>query len=98
MSSPMLKHKIARKRLEARISAEKKKFLQFAADLVGRSLTDFVVHSAYEAATQIIKEHHQIQLSLIDRDLFIKTLLNPPPPSKTLLIMIKKYKRNVLSK
>ncbi|OGT41248.1 MAG: hypothetical protein A3F42_03445 [Gammaproteobacteria bacterium RIFCSPHIGHO2_12_FULL_37_34] len=98
MSSPMLKHKIEMKRLEARISTEKKKFLQHAADLVGRSLTDFVVHSAYEAATRVIKEYEQIRLSLKDRDVFIKVLLNPPLPSKALLNITKKYKRNVLSK
>ena len=37
-------------RLEARISAEQKGLLQRAADLQGRTLTDFVVQSAHDAA------------------------------------------------
>ncbi|HLB41528.1 MAG TPA: DUF1778 domain-containing protein [Gammaproteobacteria bacterium] len=98
MPSSTIKHKIENERLEARISAEKKYFLKYAADLVGRSLTDFVVNSAYEAATRVIKEHEQIRLSLKDRDVFIQSLLNPPLPSNALLRAAKKYKKDITSK
>lgn len=85
-------------RLEARISGEKKSFLKHAADLVGRSLTDFVVNSAYEAATLIIKEHEQIQLSIKDRDIFINALKNAPAPSNALVAAAKRYKKEIISK
>ncbi len=95
--SPM-KHKPDFERLEARISNEKKSFLKHAADLVGRSLTDFVVNSAYEAATRVIKEHEQIKLSMRDSDTFIKALQNAPAPSKALIAAAKKYKKDIISK
>lgn len=84
-------------RLEARISAEKKTFLKYAAELTGRSLTDFVVNAAYEAATRAIKQHEQVHLSLRDRELFIQALLNAPEPSKVLLSAVKKYKKDVIA-
>lgn len=85
-------------RLEARISADKKSLLKNAAELSGRTLTDFVVHSAYEAAVRVIQEYQQLHLSIKDRDVFIEALLNPPMPSDKLLKAAKKYKKDVISK
>lgn len=85
-------------RLEARISLEKKAFLKHAADLVGRSLTDFVVNSAYEAATRVIKEHEQVKLSMQDANAFMNALQNIPAPSKALIAAAKKYKKDIISK
>ncbi len=85
-------------RLEARITLEKKTFLKHAADLVGRSLTDFVVNSAYEAAARVIKEHEQIKLSIKDGDAFINALQNAPAPSNALATAAKRYKKDIISK
>ena len=41
--------------------------LKRAAELQGRSLTDFVVTAASEAAVRFISEHQLIQLSLEDQ-------------------------------
>lgn len=98
MPTQTIRHKTDFERLEARISNEKKTFLKHAADLVGRTLTDFVVNSAYEAATRVIKEHEQIKLSIQDRDVFMNALQNPPCPTKTLISAAKRYKRKVNSK
>lgn len=93
-----MKHRLESERFEARLSAENKNLLKYAADLVGRSLTDFVVNSAYEAAARVIKEREQISLSLKDRDVLIQSLLNPPAPSDVLLNAAKKYNKDVVSK
>lgn len=85
-------------RLEARISSDKKKLLKNAAELSGRTLTDFVVHSAYEAAVRVIQEYQQLHLSVNDRDILIKALLNPPSPSANLQKAVKKYKKDIDSK
>ena len=98
MPSSTARHKPNFERLEARISNEKKSFLKHAADLVGRTLTDFVVNSAYEAATRVIKEHEHIRLSIKDRDIFINALKNAPAPSSKLVDAVKKYKKDVTSK
>ncbi|TAK76324.1 MAG: DUF1778 domain-containing protein [Gammaproteobacteria bacterium] len=98
MPIPTTKHKQEFERLEARISNEKKSFLKHAADLVGRSLTDFVVNSAYEAATRVIKEQEQIKLSIEDSNTFISALQNAPTPSNVLIAAAKKYKKEIISK
>lgn len=97
MPSSMVKHK-AHERIEARISVDTKDLLKSAAQLSGRTLTDFVINSAAEAAKRVIQEHQQIHLSIKDRDLFIQCLLNPPQPSKRLLAAVKTYKKDVISK
>lgn len=99
MSQPMPKqHSSDTERLEARISSDKKRLLKNAAELSGRTLTDFVVHSAYEAAVRVIQEYQQLHLSTNDRDIFIQALLNPPAPSANLLKAEKKYKKDIVSK
>jgi len=98
MSQPMSKHTPDTERLEARISSDKKRLLKNAADLSGRTLTDFVVHSAYEAAVRVIQEYQQLHLSTNDREIFIQALLNPPAPSANLLNAAKKYKKDIVRK
>ncbi len=71
-------------RLEARISAELKALLQQAAALSGRTLSEFVVASAQEAAGRIIKEQESVRLSRREQIAFVNALLNPPAPSARL--------------
>jgi uncharacterized protein (DUF1778 family) len=85
-------------RFEARISADKKSVLKNAAELSGRTLTDFVIQSAYEAAIRVIQEYQQLHLSIKDRDIFIQALLNPPSPSDKLVKAAKMYKKDIISK
>ncbi len=49
-----------------------------AAELQGRSLSDFVVAAAQEAANKTIEETHNIRLSIEDQRRFVELLLNPP--------------------
>lgn len=97
-AQPAIKKTSDTERLEARIGADKKSILKNAAELSGRTLTDFVVSSAYEAAVRVIEEYQQLRLSVNDRDVFVKALLNPPSPSNKLLKAAQKYKKDVVSK
>jgi uncharacterized protein (DUF1778 family) len=98
MARPAAKKSHEVERFEARISADKKSVLKNAAELSGRTLTDFVINSAYEAAIHVIQEHQQLHLSVKDRDVFIHALLNPPMPSDNLVRAAKMYKKNVVPK
>jgi uncharacterized protein (DUF1778 family) len=71
-------------RLEARISNEQKALFQQAAMLSTRTLSEFVVASAQEAATRIIEAHETIRLEREDQIRFVEALLNPPKPSARL--------------
>jgi uncharacterized protein (DUF1778 family) len=80
-------------RLEARLTDEQKELLQHAADLTGRSLTEFVVSSAQEVAARTVREHEVLMLSGRDRQVFVDALLRPSPPGKRLKTAARRYKR-----
>jgi uncharacterized protein (DUF1778 family) len=71
-------------RLEARLPAETKAIIQHAADISGRSLSDFVVTSALEAAEETIRRHEVIVLSARDSIALVEALLNPREPNEAL--------------
>jgi uncharacterized protein (DUF1778 family) len=80
-------------RLEARISQETKALLQKAADLEGRTLTDFVVASVRSEACRVIEQHQTLKLSLEDSEAFVDVLLNPPKPNEALKAAALRYKQ-----
>jgi len=71
-------------RLEARLSPEALALIKRAAELQGRSVSDFVVAAAQAAAHQVIEDVHLLRLSLDDQRLFVDLLLNPPAPAPAL--------------
>jgi uncharacterized protein (DUF1778 family) len=71
-------------RLEARIAPDALAVVKRAAAMQGRSVSDFVVAAAQEAAHRTIEEAHLIRLSLEDQRRFVDLLLNPPPLSPPL--------------
>jgi uncharacterized protein (DUF1778 family) len=71
-----------RERLNARITPAAKALLERAASLEGRSVTDFVVAKAMEAAVRSIADHDRIMLTEQERDRFFAALLAPPTPSE----------------
>ena len=71
-------------RLEARVTPETKSLLQQAADLEGRTLTDFVIASVQAEAYRVIERHHKLKLSQEDSKVFVEALLNPPLPNDAL--------------
>ena len=80
-------------RLEARLTDEQKTLFQHAADLTGRSLTEFVVSSAQEVASRTVREHEVLTLSGRDRQVFVDALLKPNPPNRRLRQAARRYKR-----
>ncbi len=71
-------------RLEARISPDIHALLKRAAELQGRTLTDFVVSAAQEAAYRTIEQTETVRLSLVDQECFARALLAPPEPAPAL--------------
>lgn len=66
-------------RIEARIAPDALAVVKRAAELQGRSVSDFIVAAAQEAAHRTIEETHLIRLSIEDQQRFVDLLLNPPP-------------------
>ena len=71
-------------RFEARIAPEALAIVKRAAEMQGRSLSDFVVAAAQEAARRAIDETHLIRLSVEDQTRFAELLANPTKPSAAL--------------
>lgn len=65
-------------RLEARISTDLHATLKRAAELQGRTMTDFVVTAVQDAAQRVIEQSEVIRLSLADQECFAQALLSPP--------------------
>ena len=85
-------------RFEARITAEQKSLFLKAATLTGRSLTDFVVASAQEAATRTVQQHEAMILSLRDRKVFVAALLKPPAAGARLRKAAARYRRHTAAR
>jgi uncharacterized protein (DUF1778 family) len=75
---------ISTARLEARISTDLHSMLKRAAELQGRTMTDFIVAAVQDAAQQAIEQAEVIRLSLADQECFAQALLSPPKPSPAL--------------
>ena len=82
-------------RLETRVTADQKRLFQRAADLTGRSLTDFILSSAQEVAARTVREHDVLSVSGRDRELFVNALLRPAAPNWRLRQAAGRYKRTL---
>lgn len=71
-------------RLEARISTDLHSMLKRAAEIQGRTMTDFVVLAVQDAAQRAIEQAEVIRLSLSDQACFAQAMLEPPPPAPAL--------------
>ena len=65
-------------RIEARIAPDALAVVKRAAKMQGRSVSDFVIAAAHEAAWKTIEDAHVVRLSLDDQERFVDLLLNPP--------------------
>lgn len=71
-------------RLEARISPDTLTAVKRAAEIQGRSVSDFVVSAAQEAARRTIEETQIIRLSVEDQRRLAHGVLNPGAPTRAL--------------
>ena len=78
-------------RFDARLTEEQKLIIQRAADLEGRSMTDFVLHSAQVAAEQAIEKRAILVLSVRDSEAIVDAILNPRGPGPVLRKAAQEY-------
>jgi uncharacterized protein (DUF1778 family) len=68
-------------RLEAQISTDLHAMFKRAAEIQGRTMTDFVVSAVQEPAQRATEQAEVIRLSQADSQRFTEALLSPPPPT-----------------
>jgi uncharacterized protein (DUF1778 family) len=84
-------------RIEARIAPAALRVVRRAAELQGRSISDFVVAAAQEVAHRTIDEAQVIHLSIEDQRRFVELLLHPPALAPALKRARKAHARLILS-
>src|SRR3954451_12739446 len=82
-------------RFDARLNEEQKILIQKAADLEGRTMTDFVLHSAEAAAERTIEERAMLILSARETESFVDAILHPAEPGPVLRAAARHYKNTI---
>ena len=85
-------------RVEARIAPEGLDFVRRAAEIQGRSVSDFLVVSALDAARRTIEAEQIIRLSIDDQRRFAEALIKPPPLSPAMKRALAAHKKLISSK
>lgn len=83
-------------RLEARISPDMLDVVKRAAEIQGRSVSDFVVAAAQEAAQRTIENTTIMRISVEDQRAMMEAILNPPEPNEALRKAANAHKRLVV--
>ncbi len=83
-------------RVEARIAPEALAVVRRAAELQGRSVSDFLVAAALKDAHQTIEDAQIIRLSVDDQLRFAELLLNPAPLAPAMQRALKARKRLIV--
>jgi uncharacterized protein (DUF1778 family) len=84
-----------RKRITARVSDKVRVTLEQAAELLGATVNQFVMQTAYQEAQRVIERESIIRLSQKDARKLLALLDHPPRPNKRLRDAVKKFKDTV---
>jgi uncharacterized protein (DUF1778 family) len=80
----MARNRTRSTRLQAMLSPETLALLKRAAEIEGRSVSDFVVAAAHHAAQRAIAETQVLRLALADQRALAEALGTPPKPAPAL--------------
>ena len=81
-----------RKRITARVSDDVRVTLEQAAELLGATVNQFVVQTAFQEAQRVIERESVIRLSQRDARKVLSLLDNPPKPNKQLKRAVTAFK------
>jgi uncharacterized protein (DUF1778 family) len=91
----MPREQIRSARIEARIAPDALSAVKRAAEIQGRSVSDFVVTAAQEAANRTIEQAHVTRLSVEDQRAFAQAILNPPKPTAAMRRAFRRHRELV---
>ena len=81
---PPMSSTTSNQRLDVRLTAEHKRLIAQAAELLGQSLSVFSVSTLVREAEQVVERFERLRLSDRDRDAFLAALDHPPKPAARL--------------
>jgi len=77
-------------RINLRTTPGTKQAIEQAAEMLGTTVSAFMLQNAYDAARRVLAEQQILTLSNRDRDAFLEALNKPPAPSKELRKLLRK--------
>jgi uncharacterized protein (DUF1778 family) len=77
-------------RINLRTTHGTKQVIEQAAEMMGTTVSAFMLQNAYDAAKRVLAEQQILTLSNRDREAFLDALNNPPAPSKELRKLLRK--------
>ncbi|WP_175836423.1 DUF1778 domain-containing protein [Burkholderia anthina] len=80
-------------RFEARIESDVHAVIRRAAEIQGRTMSDFVVSAAREAAQRAIADAEIIRLSVADSERFAQAILSPAEPVDALKRALERHEQ-----
>src|SRR5271169_6953302 len=83
-----------RKRITARVSENVRVTLEQAAELLGATVNQFVVQTAYQEAQRVIERESVIRLSQKDARKVLSLLDRPPKPNRRLKAAVARHRED----
>ena len=70
---------LATERINVRSTVDAKNVIEQAANLLGLSVSSFMIQSSFERAKELLKSNHELKVNNTDRDMLMNLLENPRP-------------------
>lgn len=70
---------LATERINVRSTVYAKNVIEQAANLLGLSVSSFMIQSSFERAKELLKSNHELKVNNADRDMLMNLLENPRP-------------------
>jgi uncharacterized protein (DUF1778 family) len=86
---------LKKERLDLRLPTAAKEQIERAAELQGRSLSDFVVAAALAQASQVIEQQMVIKLCLEDSMTLAEAFMSEPEPNAKAIAAARRYKKTM---
>jgi uncharacterized protein (DUF1778 family) len=96
MATRITNEKEKEARLNVRLRTDLKDRIEKAANISGKSITDFAVSTLIDTADEIIERHHTAKLSDRDRDIFLTILDKAAKPNQFLRRAGKTHKKIII--
>lgn len=80
-------------RIEVRSTPDTLAIVRRAAEIQGRSVSEFVVSAAEQAARKALEDEQIIRLSAAEQLRFVEALLNPAAPAPAMLRALEHHRR-----
>ena len=93
---PKTARKTKAARVEMRMPEDALAYIKRAAEIQGRSVSDFLSVAGQELAKQVITETEIIKLSREAQERFVQLLINPPKPTPAMKRAMKRHKELII--